>query len=301
MMKFILLLLLTGCVTPVQPTQTAQVLEMKPAVEAKPYQVPHPIPRIVIRPPKPHTTPPSPDCMDNAVAFWERVYTSPGSVTFIFNDKNHTIYMEEEVPWKTRKHSARRMISQVKAKHRNVPHDDIKAQIGAVKTFTHGLESASRYVPRIKQMLREAGLPEDLAYIPLVESSFNLKARSRVGALGAWQIMPSTLRLYVKTNKKKLYDIEFATSVAIMILKHNYELLGSWPLAINAYHSGPGRMQKAKEALATDDMCTITQQFDGRGYKTASRNYYAQFLAAKSLYEKYNATVRPAENLVRAH
>lgn len=227
-----------------------------------------------------------PACFKSAVDFWEKVYTSPGSDTIIFDSRHHIIYLiNEDTPWKHRKAITSNLIRKVK---NNVVNDaDIKSQIGAKKTFTTGLENAYKYVPYIQKRLKEENMPLDLALIPLIESSFNLKARSKVGALGAWQIMPKTLKLYAKGSKHKLYNIEFATEVAIKILKDNYNELGSWPLAINAYHSGQGRLLKAKRELGTTDICTIVKNFDGKGYKSASRQYYAQFLAARRLYYKY--------------
>jgi membrane-bound lytic murein transglycosylase D len=98
--------------------------------------------------------------------------------------------------------------------------------------------------------------------------------------------MPATLKVYSRAHRKKLGDLNFSTKIAILILKENYEQLGSWPLAINAYHSGLGRIKKAKEELNTSDICKITSEFKGRAYKFASRNYYAQFLAAKRIVDR---------------
>lgn len=283
-----LLMFLTGCVT----TQIQQPIKRQPIEKINPIPVQKP--KIVKKfdtkefiKVDPNFDPlEEPKCFTQAVDFWELVYTSPGSKTIIFDSRFHEIHLiNEDTPWRNRKAVAKRLINQVKAEVDN--DSDIKAQIGAMRTFQHGLDNAYKYVPMIQKRLKEEGMPVDLALIPLVESSFNLKARSKVGALGAWQIMPRTFRLYGKGNVKKLYDIHFATEIAIKILKDNYNELGSWPLAINAYHSGQGRLMKAKNELNTTDMCKITQNFDGKGYKSASRNYYAQFLAAKRLYYKH--------------
>jgi membrane-bound lytic murein transglycosylase D len=300
-MKFLILslaLLLQSCVT----TQTLQQTQNKSIVQPKSKPSPQPkvVPPKPLRkdildpiaglPKKPHEeTDPfaQPTCMNKAVEFWENVYNTRNATIYIFNDKTHEIYIiEEDISWRNRHGIARRLINQVVNRYR-LDRDDVKAQFGAGKTFAKGLEQGYKYIPFLQKKLKENNMPIDLAFIPLIESSFHFKARSKVGALGAWQIMPRTMKLYMKqTPKNRLYDLEFATDVAIKILKHNYELLGSWPLAVNAYHSGPGRLIKAKESLGTTDICKITQRFEGRGYKTASRNYYAQFLAAKNLYEK---------------
>jgi hypothetical protein len=290
-MKYLILLMfLSSCTLapkveePIKaPKPTAPVTPSKQFKVQMPYSKPVQKPVIAENPlPYPH-------CMSNAVEFWESVYTSAGSSTFIYNDKTHVVYLvNDDTNWKQRKRIGKHLIHKVVKQHK-VDASDVKAQIGASKTFRIGLQRALDLIPVIKNRLKEAGVPEDLAYIPLVESSFNLKAKSPVGALGAWQIMPRTHKLYKgkKANKKLLYDIEYATEVAIIILKHNYELLGSWPLAVNAYHSGPGRLMKAQSSLGTSDICEITSTYEGKGYKTASRSYYAQFLAARNLYQRF--------------
>jgi hypothetical protein len=302
-MRFIVLsfvLLLQSCVT----TQNLQPIQSKSASQAKPATnpssqskalPPKPLRKDILDPiaglpKKPHLEIDpfaQPACMNKAVEFWENVYNSRNATVYIFNDKTHEIYfIEEDISWRNRHRIAKHLINQVVRQYR-LDRDDVKAQFGAGKTFAKGLEQGYKYIPIIQKKLKENNMPLDLAFIPLIESSFHFKARSKVGALGAWQIMPKTMKLYMKnTSRAKLYDLEFATNVAIKILKHNYELLGSWPLAVNAYHSGPGRLMQAKESLGTVDICKITQRFEGRGYKTASRNYYAQFLAARNLYEK---------------
>jgi membrane-bound lytic murein transglycosylase D len=149
--------------------------------------------------------------------------------------------------------------------------------------------------------LEQAGLPKELALIPLIESGFQASALSKVGARGYWQIMPGTLRLYTKTSKKRLADLNFSTQIAILIFQDSYEALGTWPLAINAYHSGIGRLRRATQELGTQDICPIVHKYQGKGYKFASRNYYAQFLAAKRLYgsvdiHKMDQTIPEAPN-----
>jgi len=286
-MRFILLVLvLWGC----QVTAPAEKIQ-EPVVASTPHvDKLFKLPKVIEVPVKKVEVLPEPACLESAVDFWQQVYTNPGTTAFAYNSKTHEIYEISEISWKKRKHEAKQL-KRLVLKKEQISSDEVQVQFGAGKSFAQGLENSKKYLPMILHKLREAGMPEDLAFIPLVESSFNPRARSKVGALGMWQIMPGTLKLYTKANKKNLYNPEFATDIALKILKDNYEYLGSWSLAVKAYHSGLGRIFQAKTQLETEDVCKIIQDFDGRGYKTASRNYYLQFLAARRLYNDQNKPV----------
>ena len=82
-------------------------------------------------------------------------------------------------------------------------------------------------------------------------------------------------------------DPFIATHGAARLLQANYEMLGSWPLAINAYNTGAGRMKRAIRQLGTDDIGVIARQYQGRGYGFASRNFYPSFIAAMEVAENY--------------
>ena len=228
-----LLMFLSSCVT----TQMQQPpIKKEPIEKINPSPLTQTSPKIVKKfetkefvKPNPNYDPlEEPTCFKQAADFWELVYTSPGSKTIIFDSRYHVIHLiNEDTPWKNRKHIAKKLIQQVKLDVDN--HEDIKSQIGAMRTFQHGLANAYKYVPMIQKRLKEEGMPEDLALIPLVESSFNLKARSKVGALGAWQIMPRTFKLYGKGNVKKLYDIHFASEHEINVF---FDMLYLLPFTI---------------------------------------------------------------------
>lgn len=231
-----------------------------------------------------------PECLKDAVDFWEMVYIEfPSSKVFIYNERTFEIYHKEFVQLKdrARKQYVKYMVKTIAGK---LPHGErslVRSQGSVQSKFLKALEIGKDKIPQIQQIMRENNVPVDLALLPLIESSFENHAKSPVGATGPWQIMPKTLRLYSKASRKNLKDLNFSTTIAIKILKDNYDLLGSWPLAINAYHSGPGRLLEAKQQFGTTDMCVITGKFEGKGYKFHSRNYYAQFLAARRIYYKY--------------
>ena len=71
-----------------------------------------------------------------------------------------------------------------------------------------------------------------------------------------------------------------STLAAAQFLNINYAILGSWPLALTAYNHGAGGMRHAREKMGTDDIVTIVRNYQSRTFGFASRNYYAEFLAA---------------------
>jgi membrane-bound lytic murein transglycosylase D len=167
--------------------------------------------------------------------------------------------------------------------------DNIHAQPGLRALYQSGLQRSGRYLTEMKTIFRGYGLPEDLCYLPHVESAFNYRAYSKVGAAGVWQFTGSTGRLYMRINYgiDERYDPLIATDAAARLLRHNYEELGSWPLALTAYNHGSNGMQRAKTLLQTDDMEKIIQQYDGRTFGFASKNFYAEFIAAVEVAKNY--------------
>jgi hypothetical protein len=116
----------------------------------------------------------------------------------------------------------------------------IRIQRGGKEQFLEGLKIAGRYMTPMQRIFRDEGLPVELAYLPLVESSFNVRARSSVGAVGMWQFMPETGRKFMRvdTAVDERRDPMRSTRAAARLLKENYRILGNWPLVITAYNHG---------------------------------------------------------------
>jgi membrane-bound lytic murein transglycosylase D len=133
----------------------------------------------------------------------------------------------------------------------------------------------------MEEIFRQEGLPIELTRLPFVESSFNLRARSRVGASGIWQFMRSAARSYMRmdTAADQRNDPLSATRAAAKKMKYNYNLLKSWPLAVTAYNHGEAGMKRLTVKLGTNDLAELTDVRRGR-FGFASANFYASFLAA---------------------
>jgi membrane-bound lytic murein transglycosylase D len=157
----------------------------------------------------------------------------------------------------------------------------VRSQRGVRERFRRGLEVGARYDAKFREIFRRYGLPEDLAYLPHVESSFQLNARSSAGASGVWQFMPATARDYMRVDGRidERLDPVVAADAAARYLRGAHARLHSWPLAVTSYNHGVGGMLRAK-ARYGDDIGRIVRSYDGRYFGFASRNFYAEFLAA---------------------
>ncbi len=166
----------------------------------------------------------------------------------------------------------------------------VRCQIGQRDRFRAGLIRSGAYLQQIQEIIKANGLPEKLAYLPHVESSFNYQAYSKFGAAGIWQFTRSTGKRFMKVGYvlDERRDPISATHAAAALLKENYEKLGSWPLAITAYNHGAAGMARAKRKHGTYP--NIFAKYRSRTFKFASRNFYSEFLAASNVasqYQKY--------------
>lgn len=110
------------------------------------------------------------------------------------------------------------------------------------------MEREATYFPLFEKVLAENHMPTDIKYLAIIESGLNPRAKSRVGAMGLWQFMPATGRMY---NLQANFDIddrmdpELSTDAAAKYLKSLYSMFGNWELALAAYNCGPGNVRKA--------------------------------------------------------
>jgi membrane-bound lytic murein transglycosylase D len=134
----------------------------------------------------------------------------------------------------------------------------------------------------MQQIFRERGVPVELTYLPLIESSYNIAARSHAGALGMWQFMPRTARQFLRVSRSidERKDPIESTRAAATFLKQAHDSLGNWPLAITAYNFGPSGMARAVAEVGSDDLVEVIQKYDHPRWGYPPKNFYAEFLAA---------------------
>ncbi len=165
----------------------------------------------------------------------------------------------------------------------------LRAQSGLKKRFAKGIQISHRYLGRMEEIFRQQGLPVELTRMPLVESCFNLQAYSKAGAAGIWQFIPSTGKLYLRIDGilDERRDPILSTHAAAKLLRHNYKTLGTWPLAITAYNHGSAGMQRAVKRVKSRDITKIIRRYRSRSFGFASKNFYAEFLAALQVEQQY--------------
>jgi len=155
----------------------------------------------------------------------------------------------------------------------------------AFQTIRHdgiqrALDRMGEFIAPFQETFRRNGIPEDLAYLPIIESGFRVDATSRARARGTWQFMASTARLFglrVDWQVDERLDPFKAADAAARFLKHLYEEYGDWYIALACYNGGPRRVEKAMRALQTADFFTINQS---RHIRRETKNYVPAFLAS---------------------
>ncbi|GIK35341.1 MAG: hypothetical protein BroJett010_19000 [Gammaproteobacteria bacterium] len=163
--------------------------------------------------------------------------------------------------------------------------DRVRFQQGLAERFHAGLLRSGQWRDHIRESLREHGVPEGVAALPHVESSFDPNARSFVGAAGLWQFTGDTGRRYMRIDQAvdERRDPYESSEAAARLLRYNYDLLGTWPLAITAYNHGAAGMRRAVNSVGTSDIEAIIRRYDGPAFGFASRNFYVSFLAALAI------------------
>lgn len=117
-------------------------------------------------------------------------------------------------------------------------------------------KKAKTALPKVAEVLRRHGVPEDFKYIPLVESGFTHGTTSHRGASGYWQFMPHTARAFglrVDHEVDERQNIEKSTVAAAKYLKALYRVFNSWTLVAAAYNIGEGNLQRAIDRQNEDN------------------------------------------------
>jgi membrane-bound lytic murein transglycosylase D len=175
--------------------------------------------------------------------------------------------------------------------------DRIRCQEGNRTRFVEGLKRYGAYRDIVVDRLRRASLPTDLQFLPFVESAYDPKAQSRVGAVGLWQIMPQTgrtLGLTVNSTLDERRDPVAATEAAARYLGDSRDSLMAlaktmrpdvaagdvFPFVVTSYNYGAAGMRRAMNKHGPD-FVGVLQHYRGRSFRVAVKNFYASFLAAR--------------------
>lgn len=145
------------------------------------------------------------------------------------------------------------------------------------RQFEIWLDRYYQYGPMLKKILNEYELPEELAYLAMIESGLNPKAYSRAKATGMWQFMYSTGKKYGLQRNwyiDERRDPEKATHAAAKFLLDLYKEFDHWYLALAAYNGGPGRVHRATRLHQTSDFWQL------HSLPRETRNYIPYYLAA---------------------
>ena len=268
---------------------------------------------------------PAYDSIRPNVTFWKKIYTEYSTTQGVIHDKKNLAIIYEVIALKDRnRHGSRKVnkerIKRVKKKYKQIlaklaqgkapdgpleqqvaalfgPHvtradfrnamRNLRCQVGQNDPFRQGIIRSGAYLAEMKQIFRDAGLPEDLVYLPHVESSFNPKAYSKFGAAGMWQFTRSTGKSYMTVSYAvdERRDPILSTRAAARLLKRNYKKFGSWPMAITAYNHGVAGMLRAKRRKGNYE--NIFKEYRSRIFRFASRNFYSEFLAAREVAQDY--------------
>jgi len=166
-----------------------------------------------------------------------------------------------------------------------VMNDDVEKEIRSFQTversfFIRSYQRSGFYLPIVKRYLKDAGLPEELAWLPLVESGFQAHVLSRARALGLWQFIPSTGYKY-GLNRDLWVDermsVEKSTRAAIAYLKDLHSIFGDWLTVLAAYNCGEGRVLKVISTQQINYLDRFWDLYHLLPYETA--RYVPRFLA----------------------
>lgn len=238
-----------------------------------------------------------PKGMEERVEFWKKIYTEYTSNQGIIHhaEKLGEVYKKvdfEDIvnnPNLTRRQIEKEKQNRVDSLKKIILMEkpelkmaDLRFQLGQKDRMETAIFLSGRYIEDFEDIFRQNQLPIQLTRLVFVESSFNVLARSKVGASGLWQIMPSNARPHRMMGPlvdKRNHPIE-ATKLAAKILRSNYGMLEDWSLAVTGYNHGPTGVMNMTKKYKTRDLAELIENVNSRkSFGFASRNFYASFLA----------------------
>lgn len=184
--------------------------------------------------------------------------------------------------------SYKKMDQKYKSSYNEIPLDDHPHVDKWISYFTgrgrklmkNYLERSARYIPIMKSVIRESGLPENLIYVALIESGFSPKAHSRSNAVGYWQFIHGTGKQYglrIDGFVDERRDPILSTRAAAEYFKDLYSLFGSWHLALAAYNAGEYRINRAVLKYYNRNFWFLVSK---KAIPKETRNYVPKLIAA---------------------
>jgi hypothetical protein len=260
---------------------------------------------------------PRPAALEPNIKFWVDVFTAYGERDFVIHDKDNLwkIYEVQHLPGfgAPSRDEVEATTEYLREKYTNIlgrlaaglqPSDpderrvaalfkgeplsaytlaasNLRIQQGLREQYEAGLLRSRNYRAAMERIFADEGLPPKLVSLATIESGFYDTAKSSAGAVGMWQFTRDTGKEYMRITRyhDDRFDPMAETRAAAELLRYNYDSLGSWPLAITAYNYGTAGMAEAAQ-IYSSDFSRIFRSYDGPHFGFASRNYYAEFLAA---------------------
>lgn len=157
--------------------------------------------------------------------------------------------------------------------------------------FERYIQRSEDYLPYVRQVFLEKGVPEEIVFLAIVESGFNSRAVSRAGATGMWQFMRFTGKRYGLEQNAWLderRDPYKATAAAADYLLKLYEMFGDWHLAIAAYNAGEGKISRAlghTGATSFFELCELNNNIPQRKarLRLETQQYVPRLLAVTKI------------------
>jgi len=227
---------------------------------------------------------PVPAGLEPAIEFWKKIFTEFSYSQLVFFDPldMSKIYEVLDVGEDSRPKGYIEGERARIAAANGVDIERVRAQRGVRERTADGLRRAGRYLPQMRQVFIDRGLPPDLSFLPVVESSYDTSARSFVGAVGIWQFMPATGKSYMRVSRQidERKDPLESTRAAAAYLDQAYGALGNWPLAITSYNYGQAGMARAVVEIGSSNLLDLIQRYNHPNWGFAPQQFYAEFLAA---------------------
>jgi membrane-bound lytic murein transglycosylase D len=219
-----------------------------------------------------------PKCLSKNIDFWYDVYTKHDDQDgLILDADSQELVVLKKVRLPTDERKRKDIIKAIRIGYEK-SNSKIRIITGIKSKFKQGLVRDSKYRSSVEAEIKKIGLPIEISALPHVESGYNPRARSKVGAVGLWQVMPATAK-HLGFNPRHLLSPAYNTRVGLAVLVDAYTKLKSWPLAITAYNHGVNGVARAVRETGSTDVCTILSDYNGPRFGVSSRNFYASFLA----------------------